>query len=296
MIIRNIIKSLRLYQFHKNLIIFAPLFFSDMYRDPGNWGAVVTAFLLFTATSGVVYILNDLKDREKDRLHPVKRNRPIASGELAPAPALAGVVVILFLVAWACFQFAAGVKLMGVLLFYLSLMIFYNFVGRDTPILDILCVAIGFVIRVFTGGLVINNQPSPWLVICTFFAACILLFGKRYSELRLIGKEEASRYRKVYTVYDESLLLTFLSISYACSILSYCLYTISERTFRVHNTPYLFVTIPFVVYGIMRFHILIRTRSEILREPELFLLKDLPSLGNVILWLLTFFLVSRPWI
>ncbi|MEW5691692.1 MAG: UbiA prenyltransferase family protein [Candidatus Hydrogenedentota bacterium] len=291
MIIQNIIKSIRLYQFHKNIIIFAPLFFANQLFNLEKVLLVLIAFIIFILASGAIYIINDIKDKNRDILHPIKKDRPIASGSLRITYAIVIVIVLSILVFFISYR-ALRPDFFYIILSYYLLMLFYTLSGRDMAIIDVLVVSCGYVLRVLAGVVVISVEISPWLVICTFFAANILLLGKRYSEIEIIDRMKAMEYRAVFKVYDENLLQQFLNINYSCAILSYCLYTISGRTIEVHHTKYLYLTIPFVIYGIIRFQYLLKN-TRLLKEPELFFLKDKYSLANIILWLLSFYIISR---
>lgn len=287
MIFQNIIRTLRLHQFHKNLIIFAPLFFSNQFLIPSKVVAAVFAVVLFIVLSGVIYIINDLVDREKDTLHPEKKNRPIASGALPPAAAGRAAIILAVLLILAI-RWWLPPAFLAVAMVYLTLMVFYCVRGRDLVIIDILLVASGYVLRVFAGVIAVAAPISPWLVICTFFAASILLLGKRYSELKIMEPAAAVRYRPVFAVYNLNLLQQALTINYSCALIAYCLYTISDRTVQVHHSKYLYLTIPFVVYGILRFQYLLEA-TRLLKEPELFFIRDKASLINIILWLTGFY-------
>lgn len=276
-----LIKTLRPAQWIKNLFIFAPLIFSLNIFNADQVMLSAAAFFLFCLVSGAVYILNDLLDREEDKLHPVKSRRPLASGQLSPSAALTA----FFLIAAVSLGGAWLVNLPFFIsvLVYLFIQIGYSFKFKDIVILDVFIIAFGFFIRVIAGGLAIRVYISPWLLICTLLLALFLSLSKRRHELTLLEKE-ASEHRPILKEYSPYLLDQMIGVVTASTVISYSLYTISEETITKFGTKNLIYTVPFVLYGIFRYLYLIHQKSEG-GTPESLIIHDLPLLIDVILWI-----------
>jgi len=287
MIVFEIVKSLRLKQWIKNLIIFAPLIFSENVFDRILLLKSVFAFVLFCLVSGAAYILNDIKDLEEDRLHPLKSKRPLASGRLKKSLALF------------TFFFLVILSLMGAFLIniffcialgvYLVLQVSYSFWLKHVVILDVFLIATGFLIRVIAGGLVIEVQLSPWLFICTILLALFLALSKRRHELILLN-ESAGIHRPILKEYNPHLLDQMIAVVTASTVISYCLYTISSETIEKFGTRNLIFTVPFVLYGIFRYLYLVHQKNEG-GSPELLIITDKPLLIDVFLWIATAILI-----
>ncbi len=283
----EIIKSLRLKQWIKNLIIFAPLIFSENVFDTILLLKGLLAFILFCLVSGAAYILNDIKDLEEDRLHPLKSKRPLASGRLKKSLAMF------------TFFFLVIISLMGAFLInisfcialgvYLVLQVSYSFWLKHVVILDVFLIAIGFLIRVIAGGLVIEVQLSPWLFICTILLALFLALSKRRHELILLN-ESAEIHRPILKEYNPHLLDQMIAVVTASTVISYCLYTISSETIEKFGTRNLIFTVPFVLYGIFRYLYLVHQKNEG-GSPELLIIADKPLLIDVFLWIITAILI-----
>jgi 4-hydroxybenzoate polyprenyltransferase len=287
MIVFEIVKSLRLKQWIKNLIIFAPLIFSENVFDTILLLKSVFAFVAFCLVSGAAYILNDIKDLEEDRLHPLKSRRPLASGRLKKSLALF------------TFFFLVIISLMGAFLInisfcialgvYLVLQVSYSFWLKHVVILDVFLIATGFLIRVIAGGLVIEVQLSPWLFICTILLALFLALSKRRHELILLN-ESAGIHRPILKEYNPHLLDQMIAVVTASTVISYCLYTISSETIEKFGTRNLIFTVPFVLYGIFRYLYLVHQKNEG-GSPELLIITDKPLLIDVFLWIATAILI-----
>ena len=287
-----LVKAMRPRQWTKNLFLFAALVFdgklfhlSDLLRTLAGFGA-------FCLISSAVYIFNDLLDVKADRLHPVKKERPIASGRLTiPVALLAGAILALGALALGWFlawQFAL------IILVYFLMMLVYSLWLKHIPILDVLILAAGFVLRVLAGTLLIEVERfSPWLYVLMTLLALFLGFGKRRAELGLLVEETpaglpSGAFRKVLDGYTIPLLDQFITIVSGMTIVSYALYT-----FFRPDTPgsyALMLTIPFVVYAIFRYLYLIQVRL-IGGEPEEILLRDRPLQAAILLWALAVFAV-----
>lgn len=275
---KPLLRSMRPHQWAKNALIFGPLLFSQRLTDvPSLWRALA-GFGIFCLITGSIYILNDLIDVEQDRLHPQKSHRPIASGAFPEDmarrtwPTLAAVALVL------AFLFSTSFALVTATYFVLNLG--YCFRLKRLPYLDVLSIAGGFLLRVLGGALVIGVPLSYWLFLCTFLLALYLALGKRRHEL---SAHKGKSTRKVLELYRQSHLDLALGLVASLTILGYCGYTLDPKTFCKFKTYHLIYTVPFVVFGIVRFLQLIQ-RGAHMESPTQELLRDIPSIANVILW------------
>lgn len=278
---RAIVKSMRPAQWTKNLAVFAALIFAQKFFSLPLLLRAAGAFLTFCVISGALYILNDLHDREEDRAHPKKSQRPIAKGEIRPSEAL-----ILFLVLAAAGLTAAFFLERGffvAVLVYFLLQIAYTFKLKQVVIVDIFVIAAGFVIRVVAGGLVIAVPISSWLIICTMLLALLLSMGKRRHELVLL-EEKAVEHRPILREYSAYLLDQMIAVVTASTLIAYCLYTISPETVAKFGTSNLVWTAPFVLYGIFRYLYLVHLKGKG-GSPEEIIIQDKPMLLNIVLWI-----------
>jgi 4-hydroxybenzoate polyprenyltransferase len=274
--VRSLLVSIRPRQWIKNLLVFAALVFAERFGDPEAIADSILAFAAFCLLSGAVYLVNDLLDRERDRLHPRKRERPIAAGHLGAAPAvIASSILALGGLAIAA---STGTGLLPVAGIFLAINLAYSLLGKHVGIVDVLTVAIGFVLRAAAGGVAIDVRVSPWLLVCTFFLALFLAIGKRRCEIEVLG-EEATRHRRALGRLEIEFLDQLMTIVTPAAILSYALYTISADQPRE-----MVYTVPFVVYGIFRYLWLVRVRGEGDDPSEVFL-RDLPLQADLVLWL-----------
>ena len=261
MYIRAILRSMRMHQWVKNLVIFAALVFSQNMDEIHLVLRTLAAFCVFCLLSSSVYLFNDLKDRKSDAGHPVKRFRPIASGELPTQVAIAALVVLLVVALTLALRLGPGFTRVG--LAYLGLNILYTFSFRNLVVLDVLTIAVGFVLRAIAGAEVLSDagtriEISPWLLMCTFLLSLFLGLGKRYHEITSTGDQHRETLRG-YTVPFLSMLLTLTA---AATLLSYSLYTIWPETVDHFGTTRLLYTIPFVFYGLSRYLYLVTEESE----------------------------------
>ncbi len=275
-----VLKSLRPLQWIKNLFLFAPLVFAQKMLETGPLVKTGLAFLSFCALTGSVYLFNDLKDLEEDRLHAIKSKRPLASGQLKKTTAR--IVLVLLAAAGLAAAAALDRNFFFISLIYLLLQAAYSWKLKNIVILDIFVVAAGFLIRVVAGGLVIHVYISSWLLICSALLALFLAIGKRRHELNFL-KEGAGSHRPSLREYTVPLLDQMISVVTASTLLAYSLYTISEETVAKFGTRNLVFTIPFVLYGIFRYLYLIHKKAEG-GTPETLILKDKPLLFDVFLW------------
>ncbi len=287
-----LVQELRPRQWTKNLLLFAGVLFSQQAGHPQLLLRAAAGFLTFSLLAGTVYLLNDLRDIEQDRLHPKKRERPIASGRLPVRAAWTAVVVLLLVVgalsAW------LGPLFSGVAAAYLVMNFAYSYGLRDQILLDVFVIALGFVLRAIAGVELLRPLSpetglSPWLLVCTFFGALFLALAKRRRELANAG-EDVGRRRAVLLQYTPALLDGLLIVSAASSIMSYALYTIWPATVAKFNTEALLYTVPFVTYGIFRYLHLVRV-SESTEDPSQVLLSDRPLITCVTLYLVTVVLI-----
>jgi 4-hydroxybenzoate polyprenyltransferase len=281
MVVKEIFNSLRPQQWIKNFFIFAALIFSQNIFTLSLVAKTVVAFVSFCVISSALYILNDLKDIEEDKLHPVKSKRPLASGRLKKSYA----ILSFFVLSALAFILAAtlNINFLFVTLIYFILQIAYSFWLKHVVILDIFVIAAGFLLRVVAGGLAIEVSLSSWLLICTILLALFLAMGKRRHELVLLD-DEAKDHRPILKEYNPYFLDQMIAVVTASTVIAYCLYTISAETVAKFGTRNLLYTVPFVLYGIFRYLYLIHQRHEG-GTPETLIIKDKPLLIDIFLWI-----------
>lgn len=286
--LRDLIMTTRPHQWTKNGVVFAGLIFSRNALDPHLVLRSLLAFIIFCAVSSASYIVNDVVDLERDRQHPEKRRRPIASGAL-PAKIALLVAVLLYLAALGLAWFL-GVAFWLTALVYALLILSYSFTFKRMVILDVLVIAVGFVIRAIAGVKALvpaapttELEISPWLLICTLFLALFLATGKRRQEIGMLEKA-AAEHRRTLSQYSPRLLDLMMAVMTAVTLLAYATYTIAPATVRKVHSPSLVYTVPFVVYGIFRYcYLVLERRSG--GNPAEVLLTDGPLLVNILLWL-----------
>ena len=279
----SLVLSLRPSQWTKNLIVFAGLIFGQRLLDPGAILVASAAFAVFCALSGVVYLVNDIADREADRSHPLKRFRPIASGEvpLGAAVALSAVLGAGALAAAFALRFEFGLVSVA----YLMLLAMYSGPLKHIVIIDVLTIAIGFVLRAVGGAVVIAEPVSHWLLIVTVLLALFLALSKRRHELVLLA-DGATSHRPILEEYSPYLLDQMISVVTASTLVAYAFYTVSPETIQKFNTDKLGLTLPFPLYGIFRYLYLVH-QKEGGGSPSDLLLNDKPLLVCVLLWAIT---------
>ena len=238
------------------------------------------ALVLFCMTSGAVYIMNDLHDAEEDRVHPEKRNRPIASGSLPGKLAVVECFLLLFTALG--LSTLLGSRFAICLAGYFLMQTLYTYVLKDKVLVDVFVIALGFVIRVLAGTLAAGVHASSWLLGCTFMAALFLILCKRYEEKISLG-DAAGAHRKVLAKYDPAFLTHLITATSACTIICYALYTLAPATVEKFGTERLVVTVPFVVFGIFRYMYLVFSCGQGGR-PEQTLTRDIPTIINMLLY------------
>ena len=287
----HLLLSLRPAQWSKNLLVFAGLLFGHKLFDPAAVLDAVSAFAVFCVLSGVVYLVNDIADRESDRQHPLKAQRAIASGALG-VPIAAGAALALGAGGLAA-AYAIGPAFAGVAAAYLALQIVYSFALKHIVIIDVLTIAIGFVLRAVGGAVAVQVVISHWLLVCTILLALFIALAKRRHEIVLLAGG-AAQHRPILGEYSPYLLDQMIGVVTASTLISYVFYTISPETQAKFGTAWLGLTLPFPLYGIFRYLYLVHQR-EGGGSPADLLLTDRPLLACVALWALTVALIIyRP--
>lgn len=287
--IRALTRSARPRQWTKNLAVFLPLFFSVNEAwtlnepDTALLFAIraIGAALVFCLVSGAVYLFNDLADADHDRAHPIKRNRPIASGALSPRLALA--VALVLVLAGLSSAFALGLTFGIVVSIYILIQVVYSARLKNIALLDVFSVASGFVLRVLAGAVVIGVPISPWLYICAGLGSLFIALAKRRSELARAG-DTAGDQRDALGAYTLGMLDQMIGVIATSALVSYALYTFTADNLPDNHSMTL--TLPFVLYGVFRYIYLVHTH-DIAESPEDILLSDAPMILAVVLWLAT---------
>lgn len=278
--VRGLLASLRPQQWVKNTLIFSGLIFS---RSLFHWQTLrlsLCAFAIFCMASSGVYLLNDLCDVEADRRHPLKRFRPLAAGKFSVNVARVAMGLLLVGSAALALLFRPAFALM--LGIYLLLNVAYSLGLKRVVILDVMAIALGFVLRAVAGAVVIGVSASPWLVLCTLMLALLMGFGKRRHELNLL-QAEAHNHRQSLDGYSLQFLDLMMTITAGAAVVTYALYTMADETVARFNSHSLVLTVPFVLYGIFRYLFLVHKRMGG-GDPARLLVTDAPILINAALW------------
>jgi len=280
----DLLEAIRPREWTKNLFVLAPLVFAKRIGDLAALHVALGTLAAFCLLASAVYLLNDLLDLPLDRLHPEKKDRPIAAGRISRRAA--GAFALLFAAGGlgfgALLDPAFPSAFSGFLLAYLALNAAYSLALKRVVVLDAICVAGGFLLRIHAGGAAIDAPVSHWLSLCTLFVALLLALSKRRAELARMG-EDSSRHRHALAHYSPEFLDQLMSWLSACTILSYAIYTISPETVAKFGTDDLWWTVPFVVYGIARYSYLVH-RREGGGNPTRTMLRDAPFVANALLW------------
>lgn len=285
--ILSLVKLARPHQWLKNGVVFAALIFAGELANRTKVETAILAALAFCMISSAVYVINDIVDRDKDRSHPLKKERPIASGRISVATGIVFAVLLLaigLIGAWTVSR-----ALVLVCCGYLVLNILYSFWLKHMVILDVMAIAFGFILRAYAGAVAIDVPASNWLMINTLMLALFLGFGKRRHELVLL-EGSATDHRKSLSKYSPYLLDQLIGVVTASVVVVYMLYTFSPEVSEKLGTGNLFITIPFVIYGVFRYLYLIH-KEERGGSPTRVLISDRPLLITVVLWLATVVLV-----
>ncbi len=278
--IRPLFRALRPVQWVKNVFVLAPIVFAEQLGDADVLGRAMLAFVAFCAAASAIYLFNDLRDREEDRRHPLKQHRPIASGALSVPVAIAAALALTAAALAAGLAF--GTTFTVLVAVYLGVNLLYSSGLKHVVILDVMAVSSGYVIRVLAGAAAIDVEVSRWLLLCTIFLALFLIFSKRRHELVLLA-EEAAEHRAVLSHYSPAFLDQMINVVTASTVVSYALYAVDASTIEKFGSDRLVYTLPMVLFGVFRYLYLIYQRHE-KRNPTEEVLRDLPSVINVLLW------------
>lgn len=281
---KGLIRSLRPEQWIKNFVVFAALVFSKNFANVEMIETTLLLFALFCLVSSAAYLFNDVIDYEKDRHHPRKSKRPIASGQLPRGIALAAAVVML-VVALAAARVSMNLATLLILVAYAVVNIFYSLILKNVVILDVMTIAAGFVLRAVGGGIAIDVPISSWLVVCTVLLALFLGFGKRRHELQSLN-DMAVEHRNSLEHYSTYFLDQMISVVTASVVVAYTFYTLSPEVEQKLGVKHFEISVPFVLYGIFRYLYLIH-KKEKGGSPSHILLTDLPLMFDVLFWLAT---------
>jgi 4-hydroxybenzoate polyprenyltransferase len=275
-----ILTSMRPGQWVKNTLVFAPLIFAMQVSNPAAVARVSVTFVLFCVLSGGVYLINDVLDRTRDREHPLKKERPVASGALPARTAAAAGSAAAVLSVLASLPLGPGLTL--AMAGYLMLNFAYSRFLKNLVIIDVMAIAAGFLLRVVAGALAIPVAISFWLLLCTGLLALFLAFGKRRHELVLL-EVNASSHRPILDEYSPYFLDQMIGVASTSTVVAYALYTISPDVREKLGTSWLGLTIPFVLYGVFRYLYLIH-QKDLGGSPTETILADPPLLVNILLW------------
>ena len=284
----GLIRTMRPRQWTKNVFIYAGLVFDGQLLVLDSFLRVTVSYALLCLIAGTIYIINDLVDIEADKLHPTKKNRPLPSGQLSKQVAIAAAVVIPIFTIIAAASYSRAFA--GILIAYFVLQVLYSFWLKNVVLLDILTVTAGFVLRVAAGVVVVRVANfSPWLYACMGLLALFLVIGKRRQEMLLLAGN-AQNVRSTYKEYNLPLLDEMLRLVTTGTFVTYLLYTVEATTIQIANTNLALITVPFVLYGLLRYLYLIHVKNEG-GAPDEVLLRDRPLLASVLLWGLTFVII-----
>lgn len=270
----DLLRLMRPHQWVKNTFVFTGLLFGHAWHDAHLVAQVFTAFAAFCLVSSAVYVFNDIIDVEQDRLHPKKSSRPLASGRvgITSAAVLAGVLGVCGFVLAYC----ASPVVLAILAGYAVMNVAYSLRLKHVVILDVFIIATGFMLRILAGTLGVGIPPSQWLLLCGLMVTLFLGFSKRRAEILALAEDKAA-HRKVLEHYSPVLLDKMIGVTASGVILSYALYTMNADTIRIHGTPNLIYTVPFVMYGVFRYIYLLHHQSrggdpshDLVRDPHLF--------------------------
>lgn len=277
------LQLLRPHQWVKNVFIFAGLVFGGLLGDAGAIGTAVLGFFCLCMASSTIYVFNDIHDRNEDKLHPRKRERPIASGRVSVRDAVVLGLAALVLALGGSYLLHPGFFL--VTLTYLIVQTLYTLVLKHVVLLDVISIGLGFVLRAVAGAVLVKVEISHWLVICTFTLCLFMGFGKRRCELIVLANNggDAGKHRKTLSVYTPELLNQMTTLTAAIAVVSFLLYATDDRTIdRVFHTNYAVYTIPLVIYAIFRFTLLVELGR--VDGPTDVVLRDRPFQAAMILW------------
>lgn len=284
----NYLKLIRLQQWVKNVFVFVPLLFSLHLFDRNYFLTALFAFFIFSLSSSTIYVINDLIDIEADRMHPLKKNRPLPSGAISKLAAVITFIVLLIIIAILLPNFNYDFILC--VTSFIVLNVLYTFYFKHIVILDVFSIAAGFTLRVLAGAFVIGVPISSWLLLTTMFISLFLGVMKRHSELTLTPDSNNSSSRKVLAEYSLNFADQMATVAAAGVIICYALYTVAQRTVSVFNTENLIYTTPFVVFGIFRYMYL-EYKSNGAENTTKLLATDIAMIVTVIFYIITTVLI-----
>ena len=283
MILKHILLSMRPEQWIKNFFVFTALLFSKNLLNPSKDIEAIIGFVIFCMVTGCAYMVNDLVDLEKDKLHPVKSRRPLASGKLKKETAAK--IIVLVCLASLFFAFYMNILFGFIVLAYFLLNIGYSIYLKNIVIIDVVSIAAGFVLRVLGGAVIISVVASQWLILCTILLSLFLGLSKRRHELILL-EDSATSHRRVLEHYSPYFLDQMIAVVTASTLICYALYTMSKDTIEKLGTSKLIYTIPFVLYGIFRYLYLVHQKEEG-GSPTEIMFTDKPMIINICLWVIS---------
>ena len=283
MILKYVLLSMRPEQWIKNFFVFTALLFSKNLLNPSKDIEAIIGFVIFCMVTGCAYMVNDLVDLEKDKLHPVKSRRPLASGKLKKETAAK--IIVLVCLASLFFAFYMNILFGFIVLAYFLLNIGYSIYLKNIVIIDVVSIAAGFVLRVLGGAVIISVVASQWLILCTILLSLFLGFSKRRHELILL-EDSATSHRRVLEHYSPYFLDQMIAVVTASTLICYALYTMSRDTVEKLGTSKLIYTIPFVLYGIFRYLYLVHQKEEG-GSPTEIMFTDKPMIINLCLWVIS---------
>ncbi|MFC1650234.1 decaprenyl-phosphate phosphoribosyltransferase [Candidatus Latescibacterota bacterium] len=278
MFIYNLIKCLRVRQWTKNILIFAALVFSNNAKNVQFLFICLLAFFIFSLVSGATYILNDIRDRDSDRGHPLKKHRPFASGYFSVSFGLTFFAILSAISIFLAFQL--NINFGYTVLSYFLLQIIYTYYLKKIVIVDVFTISFGFLLRVIAGAFVIDVVISNWILVCTFLLALFLALSKRRHEITLLS-DQAFEHRIILKEYSPYLLDQMIGVVSSATLVAYMIYTLSDATTEKFGNMVL--TVPFVLYGIFRYLYLVHIKDKG-GQPEEILLTDIPIQISIILY------------
>ncbi|MBN1818388.1 MAG: decaprenyl-phosphate phosphoribosyltransferase [Sedimentisphaerales bacterium] len=286
----NLMKLIRPHHWIKNVVVVLPVIFGMQMGSVQAWWRAAAAVGVFCLASSGMYVLNDIFDRENDRQHPVKRNRPIAAGEISIGQAWSMAVVLALAALLVALLLSRGVFVVTTA--YLTLQIFYTTIFKHAVLLDVICIALGFVLRAVCGAVAIDVAISPWLFICMFTLCLFMGFCKRYSEVKTFADAEAARnHRATLLDYTPELLTHLITLSAGIAVMAFLAYSLNEQTIEQFGTFYFIYSLPLVVYAVFRFAML--SMNGAYQDPTDLILHDRLFQLSVVLWMLMIFFMIQ---
>lgn len=288
--ISDMVRLVRFRHWIKNVVVLMPVVFSSQMNDAEAWFRAGGAAIAFCFASAFSYIVNDIRDKESDRNHPLKKDRPIASGSIGVGPAVVEAVV--FFLAATLIAGSISTPLLLVVSVYIILQVLYSLFLKHAALIDVICIAFGFVLRATAGAVAIRVEISPWLFICIFTLCLFMGFCKRCNELVTIGDAaRAGEHRPTLLEYTPQLLTHLITLSAGIAVVAFLLYGLSDRTISRFGTDYFVYTLPIMVYGIFRFAML--SMKGAYADPTDLILRDRPFQVTIMVWMAAAIMIIR---